>query len=235
MKLEESVALVVGAEGTVGEAIVRGLLARGAVNVYVVSSDPNSQPWLPGAVEIVVNPAESGYAKQLARQLADVTLLVYCTVATESVASLHTASEPQPLGQRKAADQALDLMEAFAPVLAANGGGAAVSVVSVLCADRHFWVDAPPEPSAATVDWMLADSLRDRFAAQQTQLLYYRAQLALGSGEQLLDDQRALAEHVAACVLARLEARAWLHDPNGMRHAQPNYPRSFQSGLETNE
>ena len=227
MRLDESVALVIGVDGAVGAAIVRCLLAREVAKVYVASFDPSSQPWLPGAVEIVVNPTKSGYAQPLARQLADVTLLVYCTVTTESAASLCMASEPH---------QARDLMEAFAPVLAANGGGAVVNVVSVLCADGYFRGDTPPETSGGTLDWMLADSLRDRFAAQQTQLLHYRAQLGLGSREQLLDDQRALAEHVAAGVLAQLEAgRPRLHDHSGMRHAQPNPLRSFQRGLETND
>jgi NAD(P)-dependent dehydrogenase (short-subunit alcohol dehydrogenase family) len=55
---------------------------------------------------------------------------------------------------------------------------------------------------------VLADSLRDRLAAQQTQqLLDFRAQLAVGSGDQVLDDQRALAGHVATRVLDGLPGR----------------------------
>jgi len=38
------------------------------------------------------------------------------------------------------------------------------------------------------VDRTLAGGLRDRLAAQQTQLLYFRAQPVVGSGDQVLDD-----------------------------------------------
>lgn len=208
MALEESVALVIGADDAVGAAIARGLLARKVAKLYVMSADPGGQPWLPGAVEIVGTLTRRGDAQQLARQLTDVTLLICCTVATGPSSAGPAASVPLPSVPAFEADFALPLMEAFASVLAAQGGGTVVNVVSMPCADHPLWVDHPPDGLEATADGRRADSLRARLAAQGTQLLTWQAQLGLGSREQQLMDHGALARHLAAKVLARLDADA---------------------------
>jgi hypothetical protein len=135
-----------------------------------------------------------------------VTLLVDCMVAVQHGASSLAGADIQSLRrQSPAVRRTLKLINAFAPVLAANGGGAVANVQSVLCTDPPL-SGTTPKGSRRTVDWLLADGLRARLAAQQTQLLYFRAQLAVGSGDELLDDQRALAGHFAMRVLDQLEA-----------------------------
>ena len=179
MKVEESVALVVGADTTVGAAIVRGLLAREAVKVYAISTASGSGQLAPGA---------------LARELADVTLLIHCKVAVDSGASALAGADLHTL----------KLIEAFAPGLAANGGGAVLSVLPVLRAESAG-DDTSPEISGYAVDWMLAEALHRQLAAQRTLFQHFRVQLVVGSSDQSLDDQRALAGHIAMRVLNQIE------------------------------
>jgi NAD(P)-dependent dehydrogenase (short-subunit alcohol dehydrogenase family) len=234
VKLEGSVALVVGADSAVGAAIVRGLLTRDAVKVYAAASESGGGRPQPGAVPLTLNLARPAHAGALARELADVNLLVNCMVAVQHSASSLAGSAIQPLGRRlPPVGRTLNLINAFAPVLAANGGGAVANVLSVLYVDQPL-DDSTPTARQGTVDWMLADGLRGRLAAQQTQLLYFRAQLAVGSRDQVLDDQRALAGHVAMRVLDRLEAGD-RPDEQRLEVAGRNHAHSVQSGQETNE
>lgn len=214
MTRDETVALVVGADDAVGGAIVRGLLGRDVAKVYAVSADPQGCPWHPGAVEIVVAPAgvdARHLARQLARHLSDVTLLICCTVATADDRAARSTLTARPPGPGIAADDALALMEAFAPVLAHHGGGTVVEVVTVPCPDRPARTDRPGDAPGAprqAEDGRRRLRLRKRWAAQQTRWLSLQAELGLGSREQQLDDHRALAGHVAAKLLARLDAQA---------------------------
>lgn len=235
MKLGGSVALVVGADSAVGAAIVRGLLARGAVKVYAASNDAGSERLHPGAVPLtVVDLARPAPAGALARELTDVTLLVNCLVAVQHSASSLAGADIQVLGGRSPpVRRTLKLINAFAPVLAANGGGAVVNLLSVLCADQAL-NGTTPRVRRRTVDSTLADSLRDRLAGQQTQLLYFRAQLAVGSGDQGLDDQGALAGHVAMRVLDQLEACDRPEGVHGQQVVRSHAP-FIQNGLERNE
>jgi hypothetical protein len=163
-----------------------------------------------------------------------VTLLVNCLVAVRHSASSLAGADLQSLGrQSPAVGRTLKLIDAFAPVLAANGGGAVVNLLSVLWADQPL-DDTTPKVSRRTVEWTLADGLRDRLAAQQTQLLYFRAQLVVGSGDQVLDDQRALAGHVAMRVLDQLEAGDRPEGVHGQQVVRSHAP-FFQRGPETNE
>jgi NAD(P)-dependent dehydrogenase (short-subunit alcohol dehydrogenase family) len=235
MKLEGSVALVVGAESAVGAAIVRGLLARGAARVYVASNDSGSDRTQAGVVQLAEDPAQATDVGELARDLADVTLLVNCMLAVSHGVPLPAGSGMQPRERRSLSiGRTLDLIDAFAPVLAANGGGAVVNVLSVLCPDQPL-ADDVARVSPLALDSMLADDLQGRLAAQGTQLLYLRAQLAVGHGDQALDDQRALAGYFAMRVLRRLEPGDHHRWPQRHEAARRNLPVLMtQAGLERN-
>ena len=64
-------------------------------------------------------------------------------------------------------------MQAFAPVLAANGGGAVINVLSVLS-----WLTLPGSGSysaSKSAGWALGNALRQELKAQRTQLLAVHA------------------------------------------------------------
>ena len=69
----------------------------------------------------------------------------------------------------KAGEPTDAVIREFAPVLAANGGGAMVNVLSVLS-----WLAAPPSAlycAAKAASWSLTNSLRLELAAQHTQVV----------------------------------------------------------------
>ena len=195
MNLDKAVALVIGADSALGAAVVRGLLARGVAKVYADDPLESCEIVLSRSVPLFVDIDKQAPAATLARELTDVTLLVHCLV-TEPHAVLP--------GEGPTVGRTLKLIDAFAPVLAANGGGAVVNVMSVLHPDQLTTTTAPTN-ARPLAEWMLADGLRDRLAAQRTQLLFFGAQLVVGAGEQMLDDQRALAAHIATRMLHQLD------------------------------
>ncbi|UJW81168.1 hypothetical protein [Hydrogenophaga sp. SL48] len=206
MKLEGAVALVFGADSALGAAVVRGLFARGVAKVYADAPLESCEISLSRSVPLFVDIGKQARAATLARDLTDVTLLVNCLVAEHSIASPHEGSDQPALHpQGPTVGRTLKLIDAVAPVLAANGGGAIVNVMSVLHADQLSATKAPTN-ARPLAEWMLADGLQGRLAAQRTQLLFFGAQLVVGAGEQMLDDQRALAAHIATRMLHQLDA-----------------------------
>lgn len=188
MDIAGAVAVVVGADRSFGAAVAHALRERGAATVHAVGA------------------ASAPHATMAACRHSGVTLLVNCLLAVERDADslaghdlLTTGYPSRPLART------LATIDAFAPVLAAQGGGA---VVNLLCVQGHSAVAGPrlPTLARAIVDWSLSDGLRDRLAAQRTQLLYISAQVDLEMDEHALDHQNPLARHVAIRALDRLEA-----------------------------
>lgn len=208
MKLDGAVALVTGADGALGAAVVRGLLGRGVAKVYADAPLESCEISLPRTVPLFVDIGKQARAATLARELTDANLLVNCLV---------TAPHPVSPSEGPTVGRTLKLIDAFAPVLAANGGGAIVNVVSVLHPDQLTTTTAPTN-ARPLAEWILADGLRDRLAAQRTQLLFFGAQLVVGAGEQMLDDQRALAAHIATRMLHQLDAAEDRADVRPSRH-----------------
>ncbi len=208
MKLEGAVALVTGANSALGAAVVRGLLGRGVAKVYADDPLESCEIVLSRSIPLFVDIDKQAPAATLARELSDVTLLINCLV-----------SEPRsgPPGEGPTVGRTLKLIDAFAPVLAANGGGAMVNVMSVLHPDQLSTTTAPTT-ARPLAEWMLADGLRGRLAAQGTQLLFFGAQLVVGAGAQMLDDQRALAAHIATRLLHQLDAAEDRADVRSSRH-----------------
>lgn len=235
MKLDGAVALVVGADSAVGAAIVHGLIARDVAKVYAASFDLTRVQLQSSAGLLRPEPDQSTDAGSLALDLHDVTLLVVSMVAVPLGTSSLGGSDIQPLGRRMPPlGRTMNLIDAFAPVLAINGGGAVVNVLSVLCSDQPA-AEATPKIDHRAVDWMLADSLRGRLAAQRTQLLYFQAQLALGGADRALGDQRALALHVATRVLGRLEDGVLRDRTYGISHPHGSTPMTRTGRRHTHE
>ena len=204
MRIEGVVALVTGADRGIGAALVHALLARGAASVYA-TPDAGSAEQL-RFVPVQLEAARPGQLKAMARELRNVSLLVN-HVAVLGPAPLRTADAHHEFAdvQQTPAVSCAQLIDVFAPVLAANGGGAVVNVVSMSSTSAP-WNPSDPDVGSRTSDWALNDGLRSRLAAQRTQLLYFRAALVDSLSDPVPRGQRTVADHLASRVLDWLEA-----------------------------
>ena len=131
MKIDGSVALVTGANRGLGEVYARELVARGAAKVYGAARNPAAVTE-PGVTPVALDITDPDRVAQVAAQCADVSLLVnnagvlkYSTfTGAPSLDAARAEMETNYFGT-------LSMCRAFAPVLAANGGGAIVNMLSV--------------------------------------------------------------------------------------------------------
>ena len=131
MRVKGSVALVTGANRGLGAAFAAGLLAEGASTVYG-GARSDYQPAEDGIVPVRLDVTKADQVEAAAARLTDVTIVVNNAgvfqggdaLADDLETGLRTALETNLFGL-------LAVSRAFAPVLAANGGGAIVNMLSV--------------------------------------------------------------------------------------------------------
>jgi NAD(P)-dependent dehydrogenase (short-subunit alcohol dehydrogenase family) len=204
MKIENSVALVTGANRGIGLAFARELLARGARKVYAAARNPSTVS-LPGVQALqldVTNPKDIAAAAELA---ADVTLVINNAGVAQPGGFLAPDSDEVA---RRIFDTnvfgVMNLSKAFAPVLKANGGGALLNVLSVAA-----WVNdgqLAAYSASKSAAWSLTNALRHELAAQKTQVLglhmaYVDTDLTRG-----FDVPKSSAEDIVRSALNGLEA-----------------------------
>jgi NAD(P)-dependent dehydrogenase (short-subunit alcohol dehydrogenase family) len=169
MKIEGSIALVTGANRGLGKAYVETLLAAGAAKVYAGARDISTilDPRVTPLRLDVTSPFDIAAA---AEHCGDVNILInnagimlaHPMLSEGSEAAMRREMEVNVFG-------ILGMVRAFAPVLAANGGGAIVNMLSVVswfvfpfnatyCASKH---------AALAV----TDAIRIQLKAQGTQVI----------------------------------------------------------------
>ncbi|WP_431908270.1 SDR family oxidoreductase [Nonomuraea jabiensis] len=165
MKISGSVALVTGANRGLGAAFAQALLDRGARTVYAAARNPatitdtNLTP-----IELdVTDPAAVAAA---AERCGDVDLLINNAGISRSgspdLDSARAEMETNYFGT-------LSMSRAFAPVLARNGGGALVNVLSVLSFITLPQASGYAASKAAA--WSLTNALRLELKEQGTHVL----------------------------------------------------------------
>ena len=168
MKIEGSVALVTGANRGIGKAIANELLARGAAKVYAGVRDPDSvtDDRLVAVGLDVTDPAQ---VAQAAERLDDVQIVVNNAgiggTSTPLSADLDRARAELEVNYLGLAT----MTQAFAPVLAANGGGAFVNVLSVVS-----WVGMPiltTYSASKAAAWSYSNAARVELARSGTEVL----------------------------------------------------------------
>jgi NAD(P)-dependent dehydrogenase (short-subunit alcohol dehydrogenase family) len=158
MDVKGSVALVTGANRGLGAAFVRGLLAEGAATVYGAARS-EYEPTEPGQVPVRLDITDADQVAAAAARLTDVNLVINNAgvfhsadaLADDLETALRTDLETNLFGT-------LAVARAFAPILAANGGGALVNVLSVAS-----WRSLPGFAAYGTskaAAWSATNSLR---------------------------------------------------------------------------
>ncbi len=167
MKIEESVALVTGANRGLGEQFVRALFDAGAAKVYAGARDPGKVT-VPGAVPVAVDITEHDSVAAASRAAGDVTLLINNAGSTTRAHILDGDLESFRREFETHVVGTLAMSRAFAPVLGRNGGGAVLNVLSVLS-----WVSIPVSAgyaAAKAAEWSVTNALRVALAGQGTQV-----------------------------------------------------------------
>jgi NAD(P)-dependent dehydrogenase (short-subunit alcohol dehydrogenase family) len=159
-----SVALVTGASRGLGAAYARELLGRGAAKVYAAVRDPATITD-PRLIAVQMDLTDRASIARAASRAHDVTLVINNagiftgTATLGEEAGLREELEVNYLGP-------VAVTRAFAPILAANGGGALVNVLSVLS-----WLSFPGSgsySSAKAAMWAATNSLRQTLLGQGT-------------------------------------------------------------------
>jgi len=204
MKIQDSVALVTGANRGLGLAFARALIAHGARKVYVGARDPSTVN-LAGVEPIrldVTNPVDLAAAVERA---GDVQLLVNNAgisrsadlLGPDAIDGARAEFETNVLGP-------LAVSQAFAPVLARNGGGAILNVLSAAS-----WITLPRArtySASKAAAWSLTNGLRAELRKQGTQVVALHVGFIDTDMTSGLTVAKSRPEDVVEAALAGLEA-----------------------------
>jgi NAD(P)-dependent dehydrogenase (short-subunit alcohol dehydrogenase family) len=206
MDLKNAVVLITGANRGLGLAFAREALARGARKVYAGARDPSTVT-LAGVEAIkldVTNPQDVAAA---AAHASDVTLVINNAgiaaiggfMAEGSIESAQRHLDTNLFGSLRVA-------QAFAPVLAANGGGALLNVLSIAS-----WVNGPllgVYAMSKSAAWAMTNGLRNDLRAQKTQVLGLHMGFVDTDLTKGIDGPKSTPESIVSQAFDGLEAGA---------------------------
>ena len=165
MQIAGTTALVTGANRGIGKAFADALLDRGAAKVYAGVRDVTTITD-PRVVAVQLDVTDPDRVAEVARELGDVELLVNnaggARPGTPVTATLEGARAELEMNYLSV----VSMTQAFAPVLAANGGGAIVNMLSVAS-----WVGMPMLSTYAaskSAAWAFSNASRVELAPQGT-------------------------------------------------------------------
>jgi NAD(P)-dependent dehydrogenase (short-subunit alcohol dehydrogenase family) len=175
MQINGAVAIVTGANRGIGRAFVERLLARGAARIYAGTRDPATHDELAACdparvIPLTLDVSDPAAVARAAAQASDVTLLVNNAgvmslggfLAAASLEEARAEMETNYFG-------ALAMIRAFAPILAGNGGGAVVNLLSIAA---HVSIPSVASYSASkAAAWSMTQAVRAELAAQKTHVV----------------------------------------------------------------
>ena len=204
MQIKDSVVFITGANRGLGLAFAKAALAAGAKKVYGAARDPASIT-LAGVTPVALDVTDVAQVEAAAQACGDVTLLV-------NNAGISRNANLLGAGAIEAARAELEtnffgvwsVVRAFAPVLARNGGGAVLNVLSALA-----WTTFPSVATYSTTKsaaWSLSNGLRNELAAQGTQVTSLHVGYMDTDMAAHAQGEKASPDQVARQALAGVEA-----------------------------
>ena len=204
MQIQDSVVFITGANRGLGLALAQALLQAGARKVYAAARNPASVT-LPGVHAVQLNVTNAADIAAAAAACGDVTVLIN----NAGIALGGGVMGPGAIADARAELEAnffgpLALSQAFAPVLARNGGGAIVNILSALS-----WISFPTSgtySASKAAAWALTNGLRGELREQNTQVLgahmgYMDTDMTKG-----VEAEKSSPATIAQAILAALAA-----------------------------
>ena len=229
MKIDNAIALVTGANRGIGLAFTRELLARGARKVYAGARDPSSVPQQPGVEAIRLDVTKPEEVAAAVARAGDVTLVI--NNAGIAHAGGFLAADSEEVARRQFETNFFGMLrvsKAFAPVLAAHGGGALLNVLSIVSWMNGGQLAAYAASKSAA--WSLTNALRHELAAQKTQVLALHMGFVDTDLVKGLDVPKIHPDEIARIALDGLEAgleEVLADDRTRMVKAGMTEPRPF--------
>jgi NAD(P)-dependent dehydrogenase (short-subunit alcohol dehydrogenase family) len=204
MKIGGSVALVTGANRGLGLVYARQLVGRGAAKVYGAARQA-ALVTEPGVTPVALDITDPERVAEVAAECADVTLLVNNAgvmrastfIGAPSLDAARAEMETNYFGT-------LSMCRAFAPVLAANGGGAIVNMLSVTSFFTNPFNSSYGASKAAA--WSLTNGVRLELHHQGTLVVAVHAGFIDTDMAALVDLPKDSPESVAQQVFDAVEA-----------------------------
>jgi NAD(P)-dependent dehydrogenase (short-subunit alcohol dehydrogenase family) len=204
MKIANATVLVTGANRGIGLAFAREALARGAKRVYAAARDPSTVK-LAGVVPIQLDVTDAGQVARAARDCGDVEIVINNAGVAELGGFLQDASLDATRRQFEVNFFGMQRMaQAFAPVLAAHGGGAMLNVLSIAS-----WINRPllgTYGATKSAAWALTNGLRHELRAQGTQVTALHMGFVDTDLTKGIDMPKASADEIVKIALDGLEA-----------------------------
>src|SRR6185312_9069709 len=203
MKIEGATALVTGANRGIGKAFAEALVERGAAKVYAGVRDVATVTD-PRLVPVELDVTDTARVQAVAAELGDVDLVV-------NNAGTGLPGLPLQAGLDDARYELelnylgiVAMTEAFAPVIAANGGGAFVNMLSVVS-----WLAAPnlsTYSASKAAAWSYSNSARVQLKTQGIELVGVHVGFVDTDLIASFEVEKIQPEEVAIAALDGLEA-----------------------------
>ncbi|WP_028799106.1 SDR family oxidoreductase [Streptomyces sp. 142MFCol3.1] len=203
MEIKGSAALVTGANRGIGSAFARALLAHGAAKVYAGVRDPATVQD-PALTPLRLDVTDEEQVAAAAREADDVSIVIN----NAGIAAGPSLLEGSLDGARREMEVnylgTWAVSRAFAPVLAAHGGGALVNMLSVASwvANRRL----PSYAASKSAQWSLTNAFRLALREQGTLVIGVHAGYVDTDLASSIDAPKIRASDVAEQTMAALLA-----------------------------
>jgi NAD(P)-dependent dehydrogenase (short-subunit alcohol dehydrogenase family) len=202
MDLHDSVAVVTGSNRGLGRQFAAQLLGRGAKKVYATARTPE-RVRIPGVTPLGLDITDPDSIARAAAVAGDATLLINNAGITTGTSLMDGDLARVELELDTNFYGPLRVTRAFAPILAANGGGAILNVLSVLS-----WLHLPSAgaySASKAAAWAMTNAARQELAPSgihvaALQVAYMDTDMTAG-----IDAPKADPADVAALALDGIE------------------------------